>query len=91
MLREMRPECLILKRKAGEKKWGLCGKTSLAVHKTKKGEKRACSNNFFPCTAHLRAECIKNTCKFMHSNVIIFLQQYSFASKLISEICFLFS
>lgn len=89
MLREMRPECLILERKAG-KKWGLCGKPSLAVHKTKKGEKKGTVINFLPFTARLRAECMKNTCKFIHSNVIIFSQQYGFASKLISEICFLF-
>lgn len=78
------------RKKGRGKKWGLCGKASLAVHKTKKGEKRGCSNIFFSFTSRLRAECMKNTCKFIHSNVIIFSQQYSFTSKLISEICFLF-
>lgn len=59
------------------------------VHKAKKKEKKGAIINFLPLTASLKAECMKNTCKLLHSNVVIISQQYSFASKFITEIWFL--
>lgn len=76
-------------KKKGRKKWFLCEKTSFVAHKTKRGEQKGAVINFLPFIAHLKAECMKSTCKFVHSSVIIFSKQYSFASKFITEICFL--
>lgn len=78
-------------KKKGRKKNGICvGKLPLQFIKPRRGRKEGAVINFPPFAVRLRTACMKNTCKFIHSNVIIFSQQYSFASKLISEICFLF-
>lgn len=85
----MRLECFIWKRKA--EKNGLCViKLPFVVHKSKKREKKVVAIHFIPFKVHLKAECMeKKPSKFVNSNVIILSQQYNFASKFITEICFL--